>query len=90
MFNLVRFLDTLPLCLTLFGLCPHIFFIAVQISNEANQCLNVLLGKYDPFRCLAVCTNILLLFSFFASTIYYTWTSMVFGSHAGYSAPIGQ
>lgn len=33
------------------------FFVALQISNEANQCLNVLLAKYDPFRCLAVCTN---------------------------------
>lgn len=30
----------------------------MQISNEANQCLNVLLAKYDPFRCLAVRTNI--------------------------------
>jgi CLIP-associating protein 1/2 len=48
----------MTLCLILLGPSPHIFFVAVQISNEANQCLNVLLAKYDPFRCLAVCINI--------------------------------
>uniref|UniRef100_A0A0D9W6X9 TOG domain-containing protein n=1 Tax=Leersia perrieri TaxID=77586 RepID=A0A0D9W6X9_9ORYZ len=28
--------------------------MVAKISNEANQCLNFLLAKYDPFRCLAV------------------------------------
>jgi CLIP-associating protein 1/2 len=26
----------------------------IQVSNEAHQCLYVLVAKYDPFRCLAV------------------------------------
>ncbi|GJN27096.1 hypothetical protein PR202_gb15085 [Eleusine coracana subsp. coracana] len=30
-----------------------------QISNEANQCLNILLAKYDPFRSLAVIVPLL-------------------------------
>uniref|UniRef100_A0A804RGB5 TOG domain-containing protein n=1 Tax=Zea mays TaxID=4577 RepID=A0A804RGB5_MAIZE len=30
-----------------------------KISNEANQCLNVLLAKYDPFRCLDVIVPLL-------------------------------
>ncbi|RCV34450.1 hypothetical protein SETIT_7G160500v2 [Setaria italica] len=30
-----------------------------KISNEANQCLNVLLAKYDPFRCLTVIVPLL-------------------------------
>ena len=25
-----------------------------QVSNEAQQCLSVILSKYDPFRCLSV------------------------------------
>ena len=37
-----------------------IFFVATQISDEATRCINVLLAKYDHFRCLAVCTNPLL------------------------------
>ncbi|KQJ83476.1 CLIP-associated protein isoform X2 [Brachypodium distachyon] len=28
--------------------------VVAKISNEANRCINVLLAKYDPFRCLAV------------------------------------
>ncbi|XP_006647520.1 CLIP-associated protein-like [Oryza brachyantha] len=28
--------------------------VVAKVSNEANQCLNVVLAKYDPFRCLAV------------------------------------
>lgn len=27
----------------------------LQVSNEAYQCLNAALEKYDPFKCLAVC-----------------------------------
>jgi CLIP-associating protein 1/2 len=34
------------------------FFVAMQISDEANRCINVLLSKYDHFRCLSVCTNL--------------------------------
>ncbi|CAD6263130.1 unnamed protein product [Miscanthus lutarioriparius] len=30
-----------------------------KISNEANQCLNVLWAKYDPFRCLAIIVPLL-------------------------------
>ncbi|EEE61304.1 hypothetical protein OsJ_15396 [Oryza sativa Japonica Group] len=33
--------------------------MVAKISNEANQCLNVLLAKYDPFRCLAVVVPLL-------------------------------
>jgi len=33
--------------------------VVAKISNEANQCLNVLLAKYDPFRCLAVIVPLL-------------------------------
>uniref|UniRef100_A0ACD5YMH7 Uncharacterized protein n=1 Tax=Avena sativa TaxID=4498 RepID=A0ACD5YMH7_AVESA len=33
--------------------------MAKQISNEANQCVNVVLAKYDPFRCLAVIVPLL-------------------------------
>ncbi|XP_062226123.1 CLIP-associated protein-like [Phragmites australis] len=33
--------------------------VVAKISNEANQCLNVLLVKYDPFRCLAVIVPLL-------------------------------
>jgi CLIP-associating protein 1/2 len=34
----------------------------MQISDEANRCINVLLAKYDHFRCLAVCPIIFLLY----------------------------
>ncbi|ONM16023.1 CLIP-associated protein [Zea mays] len=30
-----------------------------KISNEANQCLNVLLAKYNPFTCLAITVPLL-------------------------------
>ncbi|XP_062185862.1 CLIP-associated protein-like isoform X1 [Phragmites australis] len=33
--------------------------VVVKISNEANRCLNILLGKYDPSRCLAVIVPLL-------------------------------
>ncbi|PAN39004.1 hypothetical protein PAHAL_7G213300 [Panicum hallii] len=33
--------------------------VVAKISNEANQCLNILLAKYDPFRCLAVIVPLL-------------------------------
>uniref|UniRef100_A0A453P3F0 TOG domain-containing protein n=1 Tax=Aegilops tauschii subsp. strangulata TaxID=200361 RepID=A0A453P3F0_AEGTS len=33
--------------------------VVAKISNEANQCLNVVLAKYDPFRCLAVIVPLL-------------------------------
>ncbi|XP_051193751.1 CLIP-associated protein isoform X1 [Lolium perenne] len=33
--------------------------IMAKISSEANQCLNVVLAKYDPFRCLAVIVPLL-------------------------------
>ncbi|KAG8065201.1 hypothetical protein GUJ93_ZPchr0004g38275 [Zizania palustris] len=33
--------------------------VVAKISNEANQCLKVLLAKYDPFRCLAVVVPLL-------------------------------
>ncbi|KAL6652423.1 hypothetical protein ACP70R_011348 [Stipagrostis hirtigluma subsp. patula] len=33
--------------------------VVAKISNEANQCLSVLLAKYDPFRCLAVIVPLL-------------------------------
>ncbi|KAL6903536.1 hypothetical protein ACP4OV_004349 [Aristida adscensionis] len=33
--------------------------VVAKISNEANQCLNVLLAQYDPFRCLAVIVPLL-------------------------------
>ncbi|CAL5026552.1 unnamed protein product [Urochloa decumbens] len=33
--------------------------VVAKISNEANQCLNVLLAKYDPFRCLTVIVPLL-------------------------------
>lgn len=52
------------------------FFVSVQISNEANQCLNVLLAKYNPFTCLAVCRKfcsyVLLMLRFLLITVYYT------------------
>jgi len=66
----------------------------MQISNEANQCLNVLLAKYDPFRCLAVCTKfcsyVLLLLPFLLSPVYYTSMLKAFGSYADYCTFIGQ
>ncbi|KAF7017258.1 hypothetical protein CFC21_030727 [Triticum aestivum] len=33
--------------------------VVAKISNEANRCINVLLAKYDPFRCLAVVVPLL-------------------------------
>uniref|UniRef100_A0A0D9VIC6 TOG domain-containing protein n=1 Tax=Leersia perrieri TaxID=77586 RepID=A0A0D9VIC6_9ORYZ len=33
--------------------------VMAKVSNEANQCLNVVLAKYDPFRCLAVIVPLL-------------------------------
>uniref|UniRef100_A0A0E0CNF8 TOG domain-containing protein n=1 Tax=Oryza meridionalis TaxID=40149 RepID=A0A0E0CNF8_9ORYZ len=33
--------------------------VVAKVSNEANQCLNVVLAKYDPFRCLAVIVPLL-------------------------------
>uniref|UniRef100_A0A0E0K2G2 TOG domain-containing protein n=1 Tax=Oryza punctata TaxID=4537 RepID=A0A0E0K2G2_ORYPU len=33
--------------------------VVAKVSNEANQCLNVALAKYDPFRCLAVIVPLL-------------------------------
>ncbi|KAK3142128.1 hypothetical protein QOZ80_4BG0342570 [Eleusine coracana subsp. coracana] len=33
--------------------------VVAKISNEANQCLNILLAKYDPFRSLAVIVPLL-------------------------------
>ncbi|KAL5213292.1 hypothetical protein ABZP36_024139 [Zizania latifolia] len=33
--------------------------VAAKVSNEANQCLNIVLAKYDPFRCLAVIVPLL-------------------------------
>ncbi|XP_037478432.1 CLIP-associated protein-like isoform X2 [Triticum dicoccoides] len=33
--------------------------VVAKISNEVNRCINVLLAKYDPFRCLAVVVPLL-------------------------------
>ncbi len=48
----------------------------VQVSNEANQCLNVVLAKYDPFRCLAVCTEL----PFLYKRVYINATLLVYTS----------
>uniref|UniRef100_A0A1D1ZFN9 CLIP-associating protein 1-B n=1 Tax=Anthurium amnicola TaxID=1678845 RepID=A0A1D1ZFN9_9ARAE len=33
--------------------------IAVKVSNEAHQCLSIILSKYDPYRCLSVIVPLL-------------------------------
>lgn len=39
-----------------FHICSTYFFLpCIQVSNEAEQCLTVVLSQYDPFRCLTVC-----------------------------------
>lgn len=42
-------------------LLANIFLMLRQVSNEAHQCLYVVLAKYDPFRCLSVCPEYLLI-----------------------------
>jgi len=32
-----------------------VFLMLIQVANEAHRCLNVMLAKYDPYRCPSVC-----------------------------------
>jgi hypothetical protein len=66
----------------------------LQVSNEAYRCLNAALGKYDPFKCLAVCpehsliNNKLLHYHLLQCATYTSW--IFFACAAGYCAFVGK